>query len=233
MSGKDGRTVPRRKRALVIVLSVMFTAAGVLVVGHETSIHNVYDELLLEGPGCVPCLAMPGRGHVNVPVDFEAQEGGVDSIADDRADYSYAGGDLESPLTAELYEPSGLYLTILHGSSWRGDEIDIYADSGFLRAGNGKGYCVQINWAYSSDTRALVREMTFLRDDDEGRHRIPASEFLSATELTCATLDAWANHVIDDLIVGGYLKANAQSSRFSEDVGGTSATDDTDWGMAT
>ena len=53
------------------------------------------------------------------------------------------------------------------------------------------------------------------------------------TELTRATLDAWANHVIDDLIVGGYLKANAQSSRFSEDVGGTSATDDTDWGMAT
>lgn len=233
MSRSDRRPLSSRTRAFAIVLGalgIMLLVVYVFVARREASIHNIYDELLLEGPCCTPYPALPGRGHVDVPADFEAQGGGVDHIAEGRADYGYVGNDLENPLVGESYEHQGLYLTILRGSSWGGDVVDIYADSGFARIGDGNGYCVRVNWTYSLDARMLERRMTFLRDDDEGRHQITAGEFLSATGLTRTALDAWADHVVDDLVANGYLEANTHRSRFSEDnVGEVLVIDDTDW----
>ena len=236
MSDKKPRG--RARRILLCVAAAVAVAAaalGWLAYGHEASIRNVYDELYLEGPDSSPHLALPGRGEVSLPSDFVSRMSGTEYGTTSYYEYGYKG-DGFSDLFVETYEPKGLHLSIARLSEVY--EVVIHATSGFVLASDGDGYSVQVDWTYDFETHTLERKVRFLRDVNGrsgiyGAPEIPADDFLVATGLTRADVEAWADHALDGLVVGGYLGANEGRTRFSAgDVGDLAVTDTTDWGSA-
>lgn len=201
----------------------------VLIVWHEASVHNIYDELLREGPTCRPHLALPGRGGIVVPVEFEVQGSGIDFISDNYRYWSYTGDKMDTLFAGELYESWGLWLTIRYSQD--DNNIDIYIDSGSWKAPDGNGYCVEVNWIYSASTRTLKKEISFFREGtDHYWYSISGNEFVSDTGLTRQDIERWVDHVYDTLIVKGYLEANKGRTRFTQDNLGTlNVVDITDW----
>ncbi len=228
----DQKPRGRIRRALLCVAGAVAVAAaalGWLAYGHEASIRNVYDELYLEGPASSSHLALPGRGEVSLPADFVSRMSGTEYGTTSYYEYGYKG-DGFGDLFAETYEPKGLHLSI---ARWQEESVvDVYAYSGYARAADGNGYCVEVHWAYDFETRTLERSTEFLCRSDTLRS-VSAEEFLSATGLTRADVEAWAENALDGLVVGGYLGANEGRTRFSaDDIGDLAVTDETDWGPA-
>jgi len=226
MSG--GKPASRRRTAALALGALAL--AGALALGHEASVRNVYDELLLEGPTCALHLALPRGGAASVPAGFEAQGSGVEQSSRNYRYWRYEGDGPEPLFPGEPYEPQGLYLTIRYLQD--GDAVDIHADSGYWDAPDGDGYCVEVHWTYDAATRTLERDMVFLRDGADGRHRIPAGELLAGTGLSREDVERWAGRA-HGLVVDGYLEANAGRTRFSADgLGEFAVVDATDWGAS-
>lgn len=228
----DQKPRGRVRRALLCVAAaaaVVAVAIGSSVHGHEESIRNVYDELYLEGPASSFHLALPGRGEVSLPAGFVSQMSGTEYGTTSYYEYGYKG-DGFNDLFAETYEPKGLHLSI---ARWQEESVvDVYAYSGYARAADGSGYCVEVHWAYDLETRTLERKVEFLCRSYTLRD-VSADDFLAATGLTRADVEVWAYHALDELVVGGYLEANEGSTRFSaDDIGDLAVTDTTDWGSA-
>ncbi|WP_165443462.1 hypothetical protein, partial [Olsenella sp. Marseille-P4559] len=202
----------------------------------EASIRNVYDELYLEGPASSSHLALPGRGEVSLPADFVSRMSGTEYGTTSYCEYGYKGGGLGDLLPGETYEPKGLHLSIARLPEVY--EVVIHTTSGFVLASDGDGYSVQVDWTYDFETRTLERKVRFLRDVNGssgiyGAPEIPADDFLAATGLTRAGVEAWAENALDGLVVGGYLGANEGRTRFSAgDIGELAVTDEMDWGSA-
>ena len=243
MAGANGATGRSRwgcaRRALLCVaagVAVVAIALGSSVYDHEASIHNIYDELYLEGPDSSFHLVLPGHGEVSLPAGFVSQMSGTEYGTTSYYEYGYKGGDLGNFLPGETYSSKGLHLSIARLPEVY--EVVIHATSGFVLASDGDGYSVQVDWTYDFETRTLERKVRFLRDVNGssgiyGAPEIPAEEFLAATGLTREDVETWADHALDGLVVGGYLEANEGRTRFSEgDVGDLAVTDTTDWGSA-
>lgn len=228
MRSDDGKRGRRRRRAALALGALAL--AGALVLHHEASVRNVYDELLLEGPGCALHLALPRGGAASVPAGFEAQGSGVERSSRNYRYWRYEGDGLGPLFAGEPYEAQGLYLSLRY--SWYGDEVDIYAQSGYWAAPDGDGYRVEVHWTYDAATRTLKIRTDFSRDEADRRYDIPAGEFLAATGLAREDVERWAERAYG-LVVGGYLEANGGRTRFSgDDLGEFDVVDATDWGGA-
>lgn len=226
---KDGHKPPARRRTVALVALAL---VGALVLVHEASVRNVYDELLLEGPESPLHLALPGRGAVDVPTGFERRGSGVERAwGNNRRSWAYVGDGMGSLFGGEPYEPQGLYLSVW--CLWEGSEVRVYANSGFWAAPDGNGYCVEVHWTYDARAHTLKVRTDFSRDGADGRDDISADEFLAGTGLSREDVERWAGHAFEELFLRGYLEANGGRTRFSGgDLGEFAVVDATDWGAS-
>ena len=215
--------------AAVILVITVLTIGATLVMGHEASVKNIYDELLLEGPECTFHVSLPGKGSIAMPRGFETHDGGVDRISSSYRSWTYEGNKLGRLLASKLYESDGLYLSLRR--SPHSNAVEIYADSGLAIGRDGNGYGVKVDWTYTASNRTLIREITFLRDNSIARKQISAKDFFSGAGLDRNDVERWANHALNDLVIKEYFEANKGHTRFTENNPGSfTAADTTDWG---
>ncbi|ERL08480.1 hypothetical protein [Olsenella profusa] len=222
----------RRGRALLAAIAVALAAYAALgaaaTVRHERSIHNVFDEMALEGPMAKPQLPFPWiRGTMSFPPELR--------YAPDPSYDKWSAPpitDMQYTYTGDLGEP------------WDGMErssgdrsyasIDIMDDGVTARCStrdgvtaDGLAFSAEFSWSYDPATHTLSWEQYFVtwepakEDDSRGwdynrqfYHSLAREEWLAATGVDGARLDAWVDRTLG-LGIRGWLAQNAGRTRFS------------------
>ncbi|ERL08478.1 hypothetical protein [Olsenella profusa] len=225
----------RRGRILVALAAVALAAYAALgaaaTVHHERSIRNVFDEMALEGPMTKPQLPFPWiRGTMGFPPDFRWEPGTGDKWVPEpevRSETFAYAGDLGRPWDGmecphATFPVSGAFVSV------RSDGIvtgGCNTEDGMTEGG--LAFTARFYWSYDPATRTLSWEqyLTTYEPDKIDRsksseyngqfyHSLAREEWLAATGVDGARLDAWADRALG-LGIRGWLSQNAGRTRFS------------------
>ena len=227
----------RRRRALLAAIAValaVYAALGAAAtVRHERSIRNVFDEMALEGPMAKPQLPFPWiRGTMSFPPELRyAPDPSYDKwsappITD--MQYTYTG-DLGEPWDGMEYTSGSMgggnsYASI---AVWDDGRVEAECGTGDGMTEGGLAFTARFSWSYDPATRTLSWEqhLTTWEPNKVDRHygwdynkqfyhSLTREEWLAATGVDGARLDAWVDNALG-LGIRGWLSQNAGRTRFS------------------
>ncbi|MDP9860716.1 hypothetical protein J2S71_002412 [Olsenella profusa DSM 13989] len=226
----------RRRRALLAAIAVALAAYAALgaaaTVRHERSIHNVFDEMALDGPMAEGGLPFPWiRGTMGFPPDFRWEPGTGDKWVPEpevRSETFAYVGDLGRPWDGMEYtgpmdfSDSGAFVSVRSDGIVTGG-----CNTGYGTTADGLEFSAEFYWSYDPVTEALSWGQHFetwepdkidrsKSSEYNGQfyHSLARGEWLAATGVDGARLDAWANHALG-LGIRGWLSQNAGRTRFS------------------
>ncbi len=213
------RRLPYWAMVLAVALFVYATLGVRATIERETSVRNVFDEMILEGPRTHRGLPFPWLpGGKRLPNGFEENSRGTEP---DHGGSSYIySGDIGRPwdgsgdVSTSPDKPRSCSITI---GIWDDGTAECECHSGYGVTPDGTECYVSISWSYQESTAMLSWEETYrLRDPGaETSRQVTRQEWLGATGVDGAALDAWADRSLG-LALGGWLDANAgRGGRFS------------------
>ena len=227
----------RRKRALLAALAVALVAyaalGAVATVRHGQAIRNVFDEMGLEGPMAKGGLPFPWiRGTMGFPSELRyTPDPSYDKWGQPpiRAmQYTYAD-DLGSPWDGMEYTSGSMgggdsYASI---AVWDDGRVEAECGTGDSMTEGGLAFTARFSWSYDPATRTLSWEqhLTTWEPNKVDRHygwdynkqfyhSLTREEWLAATGVDGARLDAWVDNALG-LGIRGWLSQNAGRTRFS------------------
>ena len=227
----------RRGRALLALAAVALAAYAALgaaaTVRHERSIRNVFDEMALDGPMAKPQLPFPWiAGDMSFPEELRyAPDPSYDKwsappITD--MQYTYTG-DLGEPWDGMEYTSGSMgggdsYASI---AVWDDGRVEAECGTGDSMTEGGLAFTARFYWSYDPVTRTLSwgQHLTTWEPNKVDRrygwdynkqfyHSLAREEWLAATGVDGARLDAWADRALG-LGIRGWLSQNAGRTRFS------------------
>ena len=222
----------RRGRILVALAAVALAAYAALgaaaTVRHAQSVRNVFDEMALEGPMAHQGLPFPWiAGDMSFPPELRyAPDPSYDKwsappITD--MQYTYTG-DLGEPWDGmERFSGDRSYVSI----DIMDDGVTARCSAREGMTADGLAFSAEFSWSYDPATRTLSWEQYFVtwepakEDDSRGwdyneqfYHSLARGEWLAATGVDGARLDAWVDRALG-LGIRGWLAQNAGRTRFS------------------
>ena len=214
------RRLPYWAMVLAVALFVYATLGVRATIERETSVRNVFDEMILEGPRTHRGLPFPWLpGGKRLPNGFE--ENSRDTLEPDHGydDYAYEGDigrpwDGSGDVAISPDEPRSCYVSI---GMWDDGAAECECHSGNGVTPDGTECDVSISWRYQESTATLSwRETYRLRDPGaETSRQVTRQEWLGATGVDGAALDAWVDRAFG-LALGGWIDTNAgRGGRFS------------------
>ena len=222
----------RRRRILIALAAVALVAYAALgaaaTVRHGQAIRNVFDEMALEGPMAHQGLPFPWiAGGMSFPSELRYtpdpsyDKWSAPPITD--MHYTYTG-DLGKPWDGlERFGGDSSYASI----DIMDDGVTARCSTRDGMTADGLAFSAEFSWSYDPATRTLSWEQYFItwepdkEDDSRGwdynsqfYHSLTREEWLAATGVDGARLDAWVDNALG-LGIRGWLAQNAGRTRFS------------------
>ena len=214
------RRLPYWAMVLAVALFVYATLGVRATIERETSVRNVFDEMILEGPRThrgLPFPWLPGGKRLPAylrPEDkpgTEPDHGGSGYRCDGGIGHPWDGsGDVSTSPD----KPRSCSITI---GIWDDGTAECECHSGYGVTPDGTECYVSISWSYQESTAMLSWEETYRLWDPgaETSRQVTRQEWLGATGVSGEALDAWVDRAFG-LALGGWIDTNAsRGGRFS------------------